>query len=46
MKKVYSLREATEWFLSHSSGSVIAVNSSGEEKVCGTYLEAQEHFEK
>jgi len=44
MKKVHSTKEAIEWFLSHSSGSVIAVNKKGEEKVCATYPEAEKHI--
>lgn len=40
MEKIYTKAQAEDWFLSHSSGEVIAVNAKGEEKVCGTYPEA------
>lgn len=34
MQKIYTVQEAENWFISHSSGGVIAVNESGKEKEC------------
>ena len=42
MEKITNIKEAQNWFLSHSSGNVIAVNSKAEEKVCNYYGEAEE----
>lgn len=40
MEKIYNLRQAEDWFINHSSGSVIAVNAQGEEKECFTFADA------
>ena len=44
METVHSLEEATNWFLEHSSGTVICVNQDGERKECATFPEAWQFF--
>jgi len=43
MTKVYSIQEAMNWFLAHSSGSVICVRD-GQEQVCTSYPEAEAFY--
>jgi hypothetical protein len=43
MERVKTIKEAQDWFLSHSTGSVIAVRErDNTEKICDLYLEAEE----
>jgi hypothetical protein len=42
MNKISTIGEAQDFFLSNSGGSVIVVNSRGEEKECICYPEASE----
>ena len=47
METVYSLVEAQEWFLNHSSGSVICYKGTemaGVSKVCSNYQEAVQFY--
>lgn len=46
MDKVYTIREAQKWFLSHSSGNVIVINADGIEKECSYYFEAEDFLNK
>lgn len=36
--------EAEDWFLSNSEGEVVIENPSGEQKLCGSFIEACEHL--
>ena len=46
MDKLYNLEEAKNWFLSHSSGSVVCVNKLGVEKECNYYFAAEEFYQE
>lgn len=46
MDTVYSLDEAKDWFLSHSSGSVRCVDEKAAQIIATTYLEAKSFFEE
>jgi hypothetical protein len=43
---VYSIDEAMEWFLSHSSGTVLCVRKDGQQKECSSFPEARAFFEE
>ena len=46
MEKVNNISEAQNWFLSNSSGTVLCVNSMGEEREASYYLEAEEFLKE
>lgn len=44
MNVARNLDEAKDWFLSHSSGSLLLRNERGDETVVDTYSESEEFF--
>lgn len=42
---IHSLEEAQEWFIEHSTGSILCVLPDGSRKECFSFPEAKQFFE-
>lgn len=46
MQEVKTLDEAKQYFLSHSSGSILCIDPDGNKKKCDCFPEAVEFFQR